>query len=59
MATKAATDSQQLAALSAQLSHKYSQLANDSVGAAAAATNGDVSMKLKEVNGETKIDVPL
>ncbi|XP_066142630.1 talin-1 isoform X3 [Euwallacea fornicatus] len=49
MATKAATDSQQLAALSAQLSHKYTQLANDSIGAAAAATNGEVGMRLKEV----------
>lgn len=51
MATKAATDSQQLASLSAQLSHKFTQLSNDSIGAAAAATNGEVGMKLKEVNG--------
>ncbi|ERL88737.1 hypothetical protein D910_06119, partial [Dendroctonus ponderosae] len=49
MATKAATDSQQLATLSAQLAHKYTQLANDSVGAAAAATNGEVGIRLKEV----------
>ncbi|KAH1007343.1 hypothetical protein HUJ04_004589 [Dendroctonus ponderosae] len=49
MATKAATDSQQLATLSAQLAHKYTQLANDSVGAAAAATNGEVGIRLKEI----------
>ncbi|XP_050295854.1 talin-1 isoform X2 [Anthonomus grandis grandis] len=49
LATKAATDTQQLATLSAQLSHKYMQLSNDSIGAAAAATNGEVAIRLKEV----------
>ncbi|XP_060536716.1 talin-1 isoform X2 [Cylas formicarius] len=49
MATKAATDTQQLAPLSAQLSHSYAQLASDSIGAAAAATNGEVGTRLKEV----------
>ncbi|XP_030759474.1 talin-2 isoform X2 [Sitophilus oryzae] len=49
MATKAATDSQELASLSAKLAHKYTQLSNDSIGAAAAATNADVGIRLKEV----------
>ncbi|KAJ8935035.1 hypothetical protein NQ314_013060 [Rhamnusium bicolor] len=48
MATKAATDTQKLAPLSADLSHKYSQLSGDSIGAAAAATNGEVAVRLKE-----------
>ena len=38
-----------MAPLSADLSHKYTQLANDSIGAAAASTNGEVSIRLKEV----------
>lgn len=38
-----------MAPLSADLSHKYAQLANDSIGAAAASTNGEVAMRLKEV----------
>lgn len=38
-----------MAPLSADLSHKYTQLANDSIGAAAAATNGEVGLRLKEV----------
>nr|CAH7755545.1 unnamed protein product [Callosobruchus chinensis] len=49
IATKAATDTQKIAQLSADLAHKYAQLANDSVGAAAAATNGEVAMRLKDV----------
>ncbi|XP_044265750.1 talin-2 isoform X5 [Tribolium madens] len=49
MASKAPSDTQKLAPLSADLSHKYTQLANDSIGAAAAATNGEVAMRLKEV----------
>jgi talin len=49
MASKAPHDTQKLAPLSADLSHKYTQLANDSIGAAAAATNGEVAMRLKEV----------
>jgi talin len=48
-ASKAPHDTQKLAPLSADLSHKYTQLANDSIGAAAAATNGEVAMRLKEV----------
>lgn len=38
-----------MAPLSADLQHKYTQLANDSVGAAATSTNGEVAMKLKEI----------
>ncbi|KAI4466980.1 huntingtin interacting protein 1 [Holotrichia oblita] len=49
MSTKAALEPQRLAPLSADLSHKYAQLANDSIGAAAASTNGEVAMRLKEV----------
>ncbi|KAF5290986.1 hypothetical protein FQA39_LY14517 [Lamprigera yunnana] len=49
MPTKGATDSQRLAPLSADLSHNYAQLANDSIGAAAASTNGEVALRLKEV----------
>lgn len=49
MSTKASIEPQRLAPLSADLSHRYVQLANDSVGAAAASTNGEVSMRLKEV----------
>ncbi|XP_074035813.1 talin_middle and talin-RS domain-containing protein rhea isoform X1 [Leptinotarsa decemlineata] len=49
ISTKAATDTHNIAQLSANLSHKYAQLSNDSIGAAAAATNGDVAIKLKEV----------
>ncbi|XP_018576944.1 talin-2 isoform X4 [Anoplophora glabripennis] len=49
MATKAATDTQKLAPLSADLSHKYAQLSSDSIGAAASATNGEVGIRLKEV----------
>ncbi|KAL3286614.1 hypothetical protein HHI36_001113 [Cryptolaemus montrouzieri] len=49
MASKASTDTQNLAPLSADLSHKYTQLASDSIGAAAAATNGEVALRLKEV----------
>lgn len=37
-----------MAPLSADLQHKFTELANDSVGAAAASTNGEVAMKLKE-----------
>lgn len=47
--TKAAIEPQRLAPLSADLQHKYTQLANDSVGAAATSTNGEVAMKLKEI----------
>ncbi|KAK4884901.1 hypothetical protein RN001_001172 [Aquatica leii] len=49
MPTKGATEPQRLAPLSAELSHKYAQLANDSIGAAAASTNGEVALRLKEV----------
>ncbi|XP_049817811.1 talin-2 isoform X3 [Aethina tumida] len=49
MAAKAASDTQQLAPLSADLGHKYHQLASDSVGAAASASNVEVAIKLKEV----------
>ncbi|CAH0550425.1 unnamed protein product [Brassicogethes aeneus] len=49
IATKAPSDTQQLAPLSASLSHKYQQLSNDSIGAASAATNVEVAIKLKEV----------
>lgn len=35
--------------LSADLSHRYTQLAVDSVGAAASATNGEVSLRLRDV----------
>ncbi|XP_076258491.1 talin_middle and talin-RS domain-containing protein rhea isoform X2 [Rhynchophorus ferrugineus] len=49
MATKAAIDSQELASLSAKLAHKYTQLSNDSIGAAASATNAEIGLRLKEV----------
>ncbi|CAH1114601.1 unnamed protein product [Psylliodes chrysocephalus] len=49
IASKAATDTQKVAQLSADLSHRYSQLASDSIGAAAAATNSEVALRLKEV----------
>ncbi|KAK9884059.1 hypothetical protein WA026_004996 [Henosepilachna vigintioctopunctata] len=49
MASKASTDTQNLAPLCADLSRKYTQLANDSIGAAAAATNGEVGLRLKDV----------
>ncbi|KAJ8983101.1 hypothetical protein NQ317_001844 [Molorchus minor] len=49
MPTKAASDTQKLAPLSADLAHRYSQLSSDSIGAAAAATNSEVALKLKEV----------
>lgn len=49
ISAKAATDTQKIAQLSADLSHKYAQLAQDSIGAAAAATNGEVGIRLKEV----------
>lgn len=49
MAAKAASDTPQLAPLSADLGHKYHQLASDSVGAAASASNVEVAIKLKEV----------
>ncbi|KAJ8958588.1 hypothetical protein NQ318_016309 [Aromia moschata] len=39
----------EIAKIAADLAHKYSQLSNDSIGAAAAATNGEVAMRLKEV----------
>ncbi|CAG9763893.1 unnamed protein product [Ceutorhynchus assimilis] len=48
-AAKAAADSRQLAALGARLAHAYARLAGDCVGAAAAATNGEVGTRLKEV----------
>nr|XP_022902800.1 talin-2 isoform X2 [Onthophagus taurus] len=48
MCTKATLEPQRLAPLSADLSHKYTQLANDSLGAAATSTNGDISIRLKE-----------
>lgn len=35
--------------MSADLSHKYTQLANDSIGAAATSTNPEVAMRLREV----------
>lgn len=47
--TKAGIEPQRLAPLSADLSHKYTQLASDSIGAAAASTNGEVAIRLKEV----------
>lgn len=47
IASKAATDTQKVAQLSADLSHRYSQLASDSIGAAAAATNSEVALRLK------------
>lgn len=47
--SKAATDVSKLAPLSADLSHRYTQLAADSIGAAASATNGEVSMRLRDV----------
>lgn len=37
-----------MAPLSADLSHKYTQLANDSIGAAATSTNGEVAVNLRE-----------
>lgn len=49
MATKAAIEPQRLAPLSADLAHKYAQLANDSIGAAATSTNGEVALRLREV----------
>ncbi|KRT81226.1 hypothetical protein AMK59_5662, partial [Oryctes borbonicus] len=49
MSTKATIEPQRLAPLSADISQKYAQLANDSVGAAAASTNGEVTIRLKEV----------
>lgn len=47
--TKAGSDVSRLAPLSADLSHRYTQLAADSVGAAASATNAEVSMRLRDV----------
>lgn len=47
ISSKAATDTQKVAQLSADLAHKYTQLAHDSVGAAAAASNGEVGIRLK------------
>ncbi|XP_017774741.1 PREDICTED: talin-2 isoform X2 [Nicrophorus vespilloides] len=49
MSSKAGIEPQRLAPLSADLSHKYSQLASDSIGAAAASSNMEVSMKLRQV----------
>ncbi|XP_065168829.1 talin-2-like isoform X5 [Atheta coriaria] len=48
MATKASTDPASLGQLSIDLQHKYAQLANDCIGASAASTNIEVSMKLRE-----------
>lgn len=47
ISSKAATDTQKVAQLSADLAHKYAQLAHDSIGAAAAASNGEVGIRLK------------
>lgn len=49
MNAKANSDVSRLAPLSADLSHRYTQLAADSIGAAASATNGEVSMRLRDV----------
>ncbi|XP_057660933.1 talin-1 isoform X1 [Diorhabda carinulata] len=49
IASKAATDTQKVAQLSADLAHKYAQLSSDSIGAAAAATNAEVSVRLREI----------
>ncbi|XP_072378613.1 talin-1 isoform X3 [Diabrotica undecimpunctata] len=49
IASKAATDPQKVAQLSADLAHKYAQLSGDSIGAAAAATNAEVAIRLREV----------
>lgn len=49
MNSKASSDVTRLGPLSAELSHRYSELAQDSIGAAASATNGEVSMRLRDV----------
>ncbi|GLV39682.1 rhea [Carabus blaptoides fortunei] len=49
MNSKASSDVTRLGPLSADLSHRYTQLAADSVGAAASATNGEVSLRLRDV----------
>ncbi|CAG9813617.1 unnamed protein product [Phaedon cochleariae] len=49
ISTKAATDTQKVAQLAADLSHRYAQLAADSIGAAASSTNGEVAVRLREV----------
>lgn len=47
IASKAAGDTSKVAGLTAELSHAYARLATDTIGAAAAATNGEVAMRLK------------
>ncbi|XP_034178669.2 talin_middle and talin-RS domain-containing protein rhea isoform X1 [Osmia lignaria lignaria] len=47
MSTKSSTDVTRLASLAVDISHKYTQLARDTSGASAAASNADVSSRLR------------
>lgn len=47
MVTKSSTDVQKLGQLSAELTKNYSQLANDSIGAASSTSNADVSTRIR------------
>ncbi|XP_070163658.1 talin-2 isoform X4 [Polyergus mexicanus] len=47
MSTKSSTDVARLGPLAVDISHKYTQLARDTSGASAAASNADVSAKLR------------
>lgn len=45
MTAKSGTDVSKLATLAGDLTHRYNQLAQDSIGAAATTTNNDVAQK--------------
>ncbi|KAF7995722.1 hypothetical protein HCN44_006829 [Aphidius gifuensis] len=47
MSTKSSTDAARLGPLAVDISHKYTQLARDTAGASAAASNADVSQRLR------------
>lgn len=47
MVTKSSTDVKKLGQLSAELTKNYSQLANDSIGAASSTSNADVSTRIR------------
>ncbi|XP_012143051.2 talin_middle and talin-RS domain-containing protein rhea isoform X1 [Megachile rotundata] len=47
MSTKSSTDVARLGSLAVDISHKYTQLARDTSGASAAASNADVSSRLR------------
>ncbi|XP_035720068.1 talin-1-like isoform X2 [Vespa mandarinia] len=60
MSTKSSTDVARLGPLAVDISHKYTQLARDTSGASAAASNADVSTRLRtgvQELGQTCIDI--